>query len=106
MAWYQALGELRRHRQSLRRGSIRYVLGKGPLLAFLRETEEEQLLCAFNAGDEEHAFLFDEGRLWPLLGRPQFSQKDGLYTVALPPRSGAVFLLKSEGREELEQGED
>lgn len=91
--WYRALGGLRKRCQALRRGAIRYVLGKGPLLAFLRELEEERLLCAFNAGDEERAFLFDEGRLRPLLGRPQFSQKDGLYTIALPPRSGAVFLL-------------
>ena len=94
LAWYQALGQLRKTHPALRRGGIRYVLGKGPLLAFLRETEEERLLCAFNAGDEERAFPFDGGRLCPLLGQPYFSQKDGLYTIALPPRSGAVFALQ------------
>ena len=92
--WYRALGRLRNRHPALRRGSIRYVHGKGPLMAFLRETGDERLLCVFNAGDEEHAFPFDEGRLFPLLGRPQFSQMDGLYTIALPPRSGAVFSLK------------
>ena len=92
--WYRALGMLRRQRQALRRGDIRYVLGRGPLLAFLRETRGERLLCAFNAGDEARAFPFDEGRLCPLLGEPQFSQKDGLYTVALQPRSGAVFTVE------------
>ncbi len=92
--WYRALGRLRRRYQALRRGSIRYLAGKGPLLVFLRETEEERLLCAFNAGDEERAFHVDEGKLCPLLGQPQFSQMDGLYTVALPPRSGAVFTVK------------
>lgn len=92
--WYRALGRLRRRSQALRRGSIRYVCGKGPLLAFVRETEEERLLCAFNAGDGEHAFSFDEGRLFPLMGGPQFSQMDGLYTVVLPARSGAVFAVK------------
>ena len=94
LAWYRALGQLRKTHPALRRGGIRYLLGKGPLLAFLRETEEERLLCAFNAGDEERAFPFDGGRLCPLLGQPYFSQKDGLYTVALPPRSGAVFALQ------------
>ena len=68
--------------------------GEGVLDCALRETEEERLLCAFNAGSEEHAFSFDEGRLFPLMGRPQFSQMDGLYTIALPPRSGAVFSIK------------
>ena len=92
--WYRALGRLRSRHPALRRGSIRYVLGKGPLLAFLREAGDERLLCAFNAGDEERAFSFDGGRLFPLMGRPQFSQRDGLYTVVLPPRSGAVFAVK------------
>lgn len=94
LEWYQALGRLRSRHSALRRGSIRYVLGKGPLLAFLRETGDERLLCAFNAGNEEHAFTFEDGRLFPLMGRPQFSQRDGMYTVVLPPRSGAVFAVK------------
>ena len=94
LEWYRALGRLRSRHPALRKGSIRYLLGKGPLLVFLRETGDEQLLCAFNAGGEEHAFSFDEGKLFPLIGRPQFSQMDGLYTIALPPRSGAVFSIK------------
>lgn len=94
LEWYRALGRLRSRHPALRKGSIRYLLGKGPLLVFLRETGDEQLLCAFNAGAEEHAFSFDEGKLFPLMGRPQFSQMDGLYTIALPPRSGAVFSIK------------
>ena len=94
LEWYRALGRLRSRHPALRKGSIRYLLGKGPLLVFLRETGDEQLLCAFNAGGEEHAFSFDEGKLFPLMGRPQFSQMDGLYTIALPPRSGAVFSIK------------
>ena len=94
LEWYRALGRLRSRHPALRRGSIRYLLGEGPLLVFLRETGDEQLLCAFNAGGEEHAFSFDEGKIFPLIGRPQFSQMDGLYTIALPPRSGAVFSIK------------
>ena len=94
LEWYRALGRLRSRHPALRKGGIRYVCGRGPLLAFVRESEEERLLCAFNAGGEEHAFSFDEGKLFPLIGRPQFSQMDGLYTIALPPRSGAVFSIK------------
>ncbi|NBI10828.1 DUF3459 domain-containing protein [Colidextribacter sp. OB.20] len=94
MDWYRTLGRLRKDHPALRQGAIRYIYGRGPLMAFLREMEEERLLCVFNAGDEDHALTFDGGRLIPLLGQPQFSQKDGLYTVALPPRSGAVFSVR------------
>ena len=43
LEWYRALGWLRGQHPALRRGSIRYVCGKGPLLAFLRESREERL---------------------------------------------------------------
>ena len=92
--WYRALGRLRGRWQALRRGAIRYLRGKGPLLAFVRETEEERLLCAFNAGDGEQTFTADEGRLYPLLGQAELTQEEELYAITLPPRSGAVFLAK------------
>ncbi|MCI9656365.1 MAG: DUF3459 domain-containing protein, partial [Lawsonibacter sp.] len=92
--WYRALGRLRRRRQALRRGSIRYVCGRGPLLAFVRETEEERLLCVFNAGNEVHGLELEEGRPSLLLGQAELRQEDGLYTALLPPRSGAVFSMK------------
>ena len=92
--WYRALGRLRKRHQPLRRGSIRYVLGKGPLLAFLRETEEEQLLCAFNAGDASQSFPCDEGIPRLVLGQAELTLEEGAYTITLPPRSGAVFALK------------
>ena len=92
--WYRALGRLRGRWQALRRGAIRYLRGKGPLLAFVRETEGERLLCAFNAGDGEQTFTADEGRLYPLLGQAELTQEEELYAITLPPRSGAVFLVK------------
>ena len=92
--WYRALGRLRRRHPALRRGSIRYVQGRGPLLAFLRETEQERLLCAINTGEEERAFSTEEGRPRLLLGQAELSSEDGLHTILLPPRSGAVFSLK------------
>lgn len=92
--WYRSLGRLRRKHQALRRGSIRYVQGKGPLLAFCRETEEEQLLCAFNAGGGIQSFLVEEGSPRLILGQAELAQEDGVYTITLPPRSGAVFALR------------
>lgn len=92
--WYRALGRLRRRRQALRRGSIRYVCGRGPLLAFVRETEEERLLCVFNAGNGARGLELEEGRPSLLLGQAELRQEDGLYTALLPPRSGAVFSIK------------
>ena len=94
LEWYRALGRLRGQRPALRRGGIRYVCGRGPLLAFVRESEEERLLCAFNAGDGEQTFTADEGRLYPLLGQAELTQEEELYAITLPPRSGAVFLAK------------
>ena len=93
LSWYRALGQLRNRRQALRRGSIRYVRGKGPLLAFIRETEEERLLCVFNAGDSEQALTLDEGRPCPVLGQAGFVQSEDAYTLLLSPRSSAVFAL-------------
>ena len=92
--WYRALGRLRRRYQALRRGSIRYLAGKGPLLVFLRETEEERLLCVFNAGNEARGLELEEGRPSLLLGQAELRQEDVLYTALLPPRSGAVFSIK------------
>ena len=92
--WYRALGRLRGQRTALRRGSIRYLIGKGPLLVFIRETEEERALCAFNAGDVERTFTADEGWLYLLLGQVEYTQEERLYSITLPPRSGAVFSIE------------
>ena len=94
LAWYQALGRLRRRHPALRRGAIRYVCGKGPLLAFLRETEEERLLCVFNAGGEEEHFTAEEGQPHPLLGQAGLLRREDSCEITLPPHSGAVFELE------------
>ncbi len=91
LEWYRALGRLRGQRPALRRGGIRYVCGRGPLLAFVRETEEERLLCAFNAGKEKQTLVVEEERLCPVLGQVEAAQVDGVCEITLPPRSGAVL---------------
>ena len=91
LEWYRALGRLRGQRPALRRGGIRYVCGRGPLLAFVRESEEERLLCAFNAGKEKQTLVVEEERLCPVLGQVEVAQVDGVCEITLPPRSGAVL---------------
>ena len=94
LAWYRDLGRLRGRHPALRRGSIRYTCGKGPLLAFVRETEGERLLCIFNAGNDEQAFPAEEGVPRLILGQAGFVRAGGVYTLILPPRSGSVFALE------------
>ena len=92
--WYRALGRLRRDHPALRRGSIRYTCGKGPLLAFLREGEGERLLCAFNSGKKAHTLSVEEGLPQTLLGLADLVQEEDVPLITLPPRSGAVFTLR------------
>ncbi len=92
--WYRALGRLRKQHHALRRGSIRYTCGKGHQLAFIRETEAERLLCAFNAGDEVETIPIEEGFPSLILGEAELTREDDCSIITLPPRSGAVFFLK------------
>ena len=92
--WFKALGALRKERQSLRKGGLRFLKGEGRLLAFLRETEEERLLCVFNAGDEAQTMtleLKDEAQT--LLGQARANRTDRGLTLELPPRSGSAIRL-------------
>ena len=50
--WFRTLGQLRKNRMSLRRGSFRWLAARGPLLAYLRECGEEATVTLVNAGDE------------------------------------------------------
>ena len=94
--WFRALGLLRRERTALRRGSIRYVYAKGPLLAFLREAGEERLLCVFNAGKEfktlELELELDE-TLTLLLGWAGIQCGETGVSLTILPRSGALLEL-------------
>ncbi|MCI8423527.1 MAG: DUF3459 domain-containing protein [Lawsonibacter sp.] len=95
--WFRALGALRRDHPALRRGAIRYELGKGPLLAFTRSDGKETVLCAFNAGDEAAALELPYPRLTPLLGWTHMDLWEESTTLVLPSRSGAVFQVEGGG---------
>jgi len=93
--WFRALGTLRRDHPALRRGDIRYVTGRGSLLAFTRSWGEETLLCAFNAGEDAETLdtgLF--GELEPILGHAHMDRTEEGLSLVMPPRSGVAFLLR------------
>ena len=93
--WFRALGALRREHVALRKGAIRYLHGKGNLLAFFREGGEEKLLCVFNAGDEPSTMniaLTEE--LVPLLGRANDIKNEMGRALMVPPHSGVALLVK------------
>ena len=99
--WFRALGRLRKEHTSLRRGTIRYVWGRGPLLAFLREDREETVLCACNAGEEPASFDLETERVpVPLLGRAHVEREEDQLRITVPPRSGVAIRLSEEQEEE------
>ncbi len=87
------LGRLRKERASLRRGSIRYLKAEGPVLSYLRETENERTAIAVNA----HWAECTVSVAWPaaeatdLLTGEVYHTADGHITLHLPPRSGVIF---------------
>ena len=96
-AWYAALGRLRRDSAALRRGTIRYLAGRGRLLAFLREEGEERVLCACNAGEREILLPLPErcrGEI--LLGEAVWETEEEQTGLVLPPRSASVVRLEGE----------
>ena len=93
--WYRALGQVRKKYQALRRGSIRYVYGKGPLLAFVRREGKQRLLCAFNASENPQAmFLEGEGKPEAILGRASIEMEESGFSLTVPPQSGVLMELK------------
>ena len=61
LAWFRWLGQLRKGRSSLRRGSLRWLEAQGPLLAYLREIPGEATATLVNASPEERAFPLPGG---------------------------------------------
>ena len=52
LTWFRWLGQLRKSRSSLRRGSLSWLEARGPLLAYLRETFDESTATLVNASPE------------------------------------------------------
>jgi glycosidase len=92
LAWFTALGQLRKKRTALRRGDIRYLAAKGPLLAFQRQWEGERLVTALNRGDAPLTLTLP-GPGQVLVGAGTLSQGEDGPVLTLPPLSGTVVEL-------------
>ena len=96
LAWFKQLGALRKTHPALRRGTIRYVAAEGPLLAFARADDGEEILCVCNAGDGPVTLPLPGNTASVLAGSPALSplEEDEGVQITLPPRSGAALLMK------------
>ena len=95
LAWFKQLGALRKTHPALRRGTIRYVAADGPLLAFARADDGEEVLCVCNAGDGPVTLPLPGNTARVLVGSPALSplEEDEGVQITLSPRSGAALLL-------------
>ena len=92
--WFRALGKLRQEHTALRRGDIRYLAGRGPLLAFTRQDERECVMVAFNSSEEPVTLPINLcAHLQSLLGHANIHETPDELSVVIPPRSGAAFLV-------------
>lgn len=94
LAWYVQLGRLRKSCPALRRGSIRYLVSSGPVLVFVRESDEDLAVCVLNAGATKAAVSFSLPRdvLRNALGEEQFRRADGNFSITVPPCSGYCLI--------------
>ncbi len=98
--WFKQLGALRKTHPALRRGTIRYVAAEGPLLAFARADDGEEILCVCNAGDGPVTLPLPGNTASVLVGSPALAplEEDEGVQITLPPRSGAALLLGKLGQ--------
>ncbi len=61
LEWFRWLGQLRKGRASLRRGTLSWLAAQGPLLAYLREVPGEATATLVNAGPEEQTVTLPGG---------------------------------------------
>lgn len=60
LGWFTRLGQLRKKRVSLRRGSIRWLEAQGPLLAYAREVFGETTITLVNAGNAPQTIVLPD----------------------------------------------
>lgn len=92
--FYVQLGQLRKNRVSLQKGTIHYLHAHGAGLAFSRTFESETTLAAFNTGDVTLCLSLP----WTgptcrdALSGKSFSCHDGRIELALPPCSAMLLV--------------
>jgi alpha-glucosidase len=61
LEFYKAMIAWRRRSRALTKGSVRFLPSDGDILAFVRETDDEKVLCVFNFGQSGAGFPLPEG---------------------------------------------
>jgi alpha-glucosidase len=88
---YRAFLRFRRAQPAMRRGSIRFLEAAGDVLCFLREHEDQAILCAFNFGAQPARLPWPgRSRVAPLEGHGFSGAAPGRDAVTVPA-SGAFF---------------
>jgi len=96
---FRSLAALRREHPALRRGVYRQLAAEGSLYAFFRESAEDAVVVAVNAGKEAGAAalaalpagLGEVPRCW---GRGEIVPEAGGLALRVPARSGGVWVLR------------
>ncbi len=97
LAWFSALGRLRKGSPALRRGELRWLAAEGPVLAFSRSAEGQTLIAALNLGESRRELPLPAGAAI-LLGEGRTAlSADGRPVVMLPPVSGTVLSVLDPG---------
>ena len=91
LAWFAALGHLRKSSPALRRGDLRWLAAEGPVLAFARSAGEETRITALNLGETRRELPLP-ARASVLLGEGEVvPDGEGRPAAVLPPFSGTVL---------------
>ncbi len=90
------LVQARHDHPALRRGTYRPLAATGGLVVFSRETEDETILVAVNAGDRAESVSFDDastaGRTYQTVwGNGGVKASGNTVRIALPPRTAGVW---------------
>ena len=92
--FFRTLGQLRRTRESLRSGALRYLLARGGALAIERECGGERTVTALNAGDAPAVLTlaWDAPTAQDAVTGQRFLVIDGKAHLTLPPLNGVILV--------------
>jgi len=94
LSYYQALGQARAQQPALRRGDVETVLADDArrLYAFVRATEEDRVMAAFNASERQQTVKLPVGvASRDLLSPRRYKPREGTTSVTLPPLSAVLL---------------
>jgi len=93
LAYTKMCIKLRKDHPALRRGSFRQLHTEGQVVVFERAFEREQIIVAFNAGDEatQAEVQVEAGTYVSIFGRAKVTSTDGKIQLKLEARSSVVL---------------